>query len=60
MAYLNGQQDHFKMVGGLEDKRSLEHFVELFKLADQAGLLSQPELAIKRMQGILEQAKAVA
>ncbi len=60
MAYLNGQQDHFKMVGGLEDKRSLEHFVELFKLADQAGLLSQPELAIKRMQGMLKHAKAVA
>ena len=55
MAYLNGQQDHFKMVGGLEDKRSLEHLVELFKLADKAGLLSQPELAIDRMKSILEQ-----
>lgn len=53
MAYLNGQQDHFKMVGGLETKRSLEHLVELFKLADRAGLLSQPELAVERMQGVL-------
>ena len=55
MAYLNGQQDHFKMVGGLEDKRPLEHLVELFKLADKAGLLSQPELAIQRMQAILDE-----
>jgi len=53
MAYLNGQQDHFKMVGGLEDKRSLEHLVELFKLADKAGLLSQPELAVERMKSVL-------
>ena len=55
MAYLNGQQDHFRMVGGLEDKRSLEHLVELFKLADQAGLLSQPTLAKERMESLLAQ-----
>jgi hypothetical protein len=46
MAYLNGHQDHFRMVGGLESKRSLGHLVQLFKLADQAGLLRDPELAI--------------
>lgn len=54
MAYLNGRQEHFKMVGGLEHKRSLSHLVELFKLADQAGLLSHPELAVKRMEKVLE------
>lgn len=54
MAYLNGQQDHFEMVGGLEDKRSLGHLVELFKLADKAGLLSSPELAVERMGKVLE------
>jgi hypothetical protein len=54
MAYLNGHQDHFKMVGGLETKRSLEHLVNVFKLADQAGLLDKPELAIERMEQVLE------
>lgn len=54
MAYLNGHQEHFEMVGGLENKRSLEHLVRLFKLADKAGLLSQPELAVERMEKTLE------
>ena len=53
-AHLNGHQNHFKMVGGLEDKRSLAHLVELFKLADKAGLLSRPELAVKRMKQVLD------
>ncbi len=54
MAFLNGHQDHFKMVGGLETKRSTEHLVKLFKLADASGLLNDPELAITRMKKILE------
>ena len=54
LAYLNAQQEHFKMVGGLEHKRSLMHLVELFKLADRAGLLGRPELAVKRMEEFLE------
>ncbi len=58
MAYLNGQQHHFKMVGGLEHKRSLAHLVELFKLADKAGLLSEPARAVERMNKVLE-ARAV-
>lgn len=55
MAYLNGHQEHFRMVGGLERKRSLEHLVELFKLADRAGLLRDPELAAQRMKRVLEE-----
>ena len=54
MAYLNGHQKHFKMVGGLEHKRSLAHLVQLFKLADKAGLLSDPDLAVNRMNEVLE------
>lgn len=54
VAYLNGQQDHLKMVGGLESKRSLAHLVELFQLAEQAGLLNKPELAVERMSKVLE------
>jgi Protein of unknown function (DUF993) len=53
MAYLNGHQDHFTMVGGQESARSTLHLAELFKLADQAGLLANPELAIRRMKAVL-------
>jgi hypothetical protein len=53
MAYLNGHQDHFIMVGGQESSRSTLHLAELFRLADQAGLLSHPELAMRRMKAVL-------
>ncbi len=54
LAYLNGHQDHFRMVGGLETRRSRDHLVTLFKLADQAGLLRDPDLALRRMQETLQ------
>jgi hypothetical protein len=50
MAYLNGHQNHFVMVGGQESARSLIHLAELFRLADAAGLLRDPELAAARMR----------
>jgi Protein of unknown function (DUF993) len=53
MAYLNGLQDHFVMVGGQQSARSLPHLAELFRLADRAGLLRDPELARKRMSDVL-------
>jgi hypothetical protein len=53
MAYLNGHQDHFIMVGGQESARSTLHLAELFRLADAAGLLRDPELAIARMRRVL-------
>jgi hypothetical protein len=53
MAYLNGHQDHFTMVGGQESARSTLHLAELFRLADQAGLLTNPELATRRMKMVL-------
>ncbi len=53
MAYLNGHQDHFTMVGGQESTRSTLHLAELFRLADQAGLLADPELATRRMKAVL-------
>jgi len=54
LAYLNGHQDHFRMVGGLESGRSVVHLSELFVLADQAGLLREPDLATARMRLVLE------
>src|SRR3954451_4134868 len=53
MAWLNGHQDHFTMVGGQESTRSTLHLAELFRLADKAGLLSNPELATRRMKTML-------
>lgn len=53
MAYLNGHQPHFRMVGGAEGARSIVHLSKLFVLADQAGLLRDSELAMKRMRNAL-------
>ncbi len=49
LAYLNGYQDHFKMVGAQEHARSAAHLAQLFKLADVAGLLRDPDLAVRRI-----------
>jgi hypothetical protein len=53
MAWLNGHQDHFVMVGGQQSARHALHFAELFRLADAAGLLQAPPLACARMQQLL-------
>ena len=53
MAYLNGHQDHFRMVGGLESGRSAVHLAKLFVFADQAGLLRDAELAVDRMRPVM-------
>jgi hypothetical protein len=53
MAYLNGHQDHFRMVGGLESGRSAVHLAKLFVLADRAGLLRDVELAVDRMRTVM-------
>ncbi|WP_398477353.1 dihydrodipicolinate synthase family protein [Tardiphaga sp.] len=53
MAYLNGHQDHFTMIGGQESTRSTQHLAELFRLADKAGLLANPELAVARMKSVM-------
>jgi uncharacterized protein DUF993 len=53
LAWLNGLQDHFVMVGGQESARSLIHLAELFRLADKARVLHDPDLAAARMKGLL-------
>jgi hypothetical protein len=53
LAWLNGHQEHFVMVGGQESARHLLHLAELFRLADAAGLLSDPALACQRMKQFL-------
>ena len=53
IAWLNGHQSHFTMVGGQQSARSLAHLAELFRLADAADLLRDPDLAVARMRTLL-------
>lgn len=53
LAYLNGLQGHFAMIGGQQSARSLTHLAELFRLADRAGALADPDLATARMKRVL-------
>ncbi len=56
LAYLNGHQRHFRMIGAAETGRSVLHLAELFRLADCAGLLLDPERAAERMRPVLAMA----
>jgi len=51
MAYLNGLQDHFTLVGGQESARSTCTWPSSFRLTDAAGLLADPDKASTRMRG---------
>ena len=59
LAYLNGYQDHFRMVAGQESGRSLPHLAELLVLADAAGLIVDGELAASRMNDVMRVAGMV-
>jgi len=53
LAWLNGFQDHFVMLGGAQSMRPLPYFADIFRLADGCGLLRNPELAVRRMKSLL-------
>jgi len=53
LAWLNGHQDSFSLLGGLETARSAEHLADVLVLADRAGLLRDPELAVARARQVL-------
>lgn len=53
LAYLNGHQNHFRMVGAQDSARSVVHLSRLFRLANEAGLLADPDLAVDRMRVVL-------
>jgi hypothetical protein len=53
LAYLNDLQDHFTMVGGQESARSAVHLGDLLRLADQAGLIADPERAAARFSAVM-------
>ncbi len=52
MAYLNGHQDHFTMIGGQESTRSTQHLAEIMRLANTAGLFPDAELAAARARPV--------
>jgi hypothetical protein len=49
LAWLNGCQPHFAMLGRLQTRRSRKHLVEVFELAAVAKALTRPTLATRRM-----------
>ncbi|MBB3952844.1 hypothetical protein GGQ76_004166 [Aureimonas jatrophae] len=53
LAWLNGFQDHFIMLGGHHALRPLPYVIEAFRLADQAGLLRDPYLVVRRIGRLL-------
>ena len=53
LAWLNGHQPHFSMAAGLQSARGAVHYARVFELADQCGVLSDPERATRRMQAFL-------
>jgi Protein of unknown function (DUF993) len=53
MAWLNGHQSHFAMIGGQQSARSVAHLAQVFRLADAANLLRDPEMAAARMRTFL-------
>jgi hypothetical protein len=53
LAWLNGFQHHFIMVGAMQSARGVRHYAEVFRLADRAGLIIDPERASRRMKALL-------
>ena len=53
LAWLNGHQQHFCMLGGMQSSRSIVHLSDVFRLTAEAGLLRDPELAAHRMKQLL-------
>lgn len=56
LAWLNGYQRHFRMLGGKESARSVIHLSRVFMQAAGAELLIDPDLACQRMKLFLAQA----
>jgi len=54
LAWLNGFQDHFTMIGGMQSARGILHYADIFRLADQAGLIINPDMAGARMKNLCQ------
>ena len=53
LAWLNGLQPHFAMLGGLQERRTAAHLTGVFELAAACGALLDPHLAVARMSEYL-------
>jgi hypothetical protein len=53
LSWLNGTQSHFIMSGGFQSSREITHYAQVYRLADQARLLTRPDLAEARMRTLL-------
>lgn len=53
LSWLNGHQRHFIMPAGFQSSRDIVHYASVFRLADQAGLLADPDMAERRMKVLL-------
>jgi hypothetical protein len=53
LAYLTGHQDHFTMIAGQESARSTQHLAEIVRLANAAGLFTDPDLAAARVRAVM-------
>ena len=56
LAYLNGHQRHFRMLGGQESARSIIHLSRLVRLADAAGLFPDADAVAARLRPVLSSA----
>lgn len=59
LAWVNGMQKHFHMLGAQQSARSISHLAKLLVMAEEAGILLDPDLACHRMGLLLEQAGIV-
>ncbi|CAN7346753.1 dihydrodipicolinate synthase family protein [Rhizobium sp. LjRoot258] len=50
LAWLNGHQSHFSLPAGLQSARGVNHYADIFRLADKANVLDKPDLAVARMR----------
>ncbi|MDQ0564023.1 hypothetical protein QO004_005840 [Rhizobium mesoamericanum] len=50
LAWLNGRQNHFSLPAGMQSARGINHYADIFRLADKANVLDKPELAVTRMK----------
>ena len=53
LSWLNGMQPAFVMPAGFQSTRSITHYAEVYRLAANAGLLQNPDLAETRMRHLL-------
>jgi hypothetical protein len=53
LAWLNGHQKHFSMAAGAQASRGIVHYARIFELADECGVLTNPDLALIRMRQLL-------